>query len=207
MAGICTSVVRDSGGDCEHLTLTSDLDGESVSILTGHNDPRWDVPLDAEEKKELLSLLARWWKGKGANIAQFVGRVLAGEEGTNVKQYGILTRDVTKTNIGTSYVNVPPGLNGERSLVEFTGCTEYRLVVHAVLAGTGPYALRMVRDSDNAVLHESTGIAAQAGEREFDTGIQTLPAAATGLIYVRFQAKSDTAADDPILRRCILMVR
>lgn len=207
MPGICTNSVRDSGGSCEHLTLTVDLDGAPFTVKTGHNDPRWTEALTGDELDVMLRLLARWWKGKGADLAAFIGRVLAGEEATNVKQYGLLTKDVTKTNIGTSYVNVPPGANGERTLIEFTGCTEFQIVVHAVLGGTGTHRLRVVRDSDDAVLYESANIAAAAGERELDTGILTLPAAATGLMYVRFQALSSVGANDPIFRRCMLLVR
>lgn len=204
MAGVCSSVVRDSGGSCEHLTLTVSLDGQEYTIKAGNHDP---APLSDEEKVAMLRLLARWWRGKGADLATFIGRVLAGEEATNVKQYGLITKDVAKTNIGTAYVNVPPGANGERTLVEFTGCTEFRIMVHAVLNGTGTHRMRIVRDSDNAVLYESATIAAAAGEREFDTGILALPAEATGLMFVRFQALSSVGANDPTYRRVVLMVR
>jgi hypothetical protein len=46
-----------------------------------------------------------------------------------------------------------------------------------------------------------------AGERELDTGWLALPAQASGLILVRLQAKSVTAADDPQFRRCVLVVK
>lgn len=207
MAGIVTTSTRDGGSGCNHLSLVVDLDGESVEIKTGEHDPVWQAMLTTDEKRDMLRLLARWWKVKGGDLAAFVGRVLAGEEATNVKQYGVLTKDVTKTNIGTSYVNVPPGANGERTLIEFTGCTEFRIIVHAVMNGTGTHRMRIVRDSDDAVLYESANIAAQAGEREFDTGVLALPAAATGLMYVRFQALSSVGSNDPIYRRCILMVK
>lgn len=207
MPGICTNVVRDSGGTCEHLTLTADLDGETIEIHSGLNDPAWQDALTLDEKKTLLLLLARWWKGKGENIADFIGRTLAGEEATNVKIYHLLMKDVTKTNIGTNYVDVPPGANGERMLVDFMGCTQFRVIVNAVLAQTGAYQMRIVRDSDSAVLYESASINAAAGDREFDTGWQGLPADANGQILVRFQAKSATGADDPVFRRCIMGVK
>jgi hypothetical protein len=206
MAGICTNSVRDSGGSCEHLTLTVDLDGSPLTIKTGHNDPRWLDALTDEEKDTLLRLLARWWKGKGADLAAFIGRVLAGEEATNVEQYLLLSKDVTKTNIGTAYVNVPPGANGERSLVEFTGCTELRLVLNMNAVGTGPWQVRVVRDGDSAVLYESPNITG-AGEKELDTGWLPMPAQASGLELVRFQAKSSVGADDPVFRRLVMLVR
>lgn len=200
MAGICTASTRDSGGSCEHLTLTVSLDGDSFTFKAGHHDP---APLTSDEKLDLLRKLARWHKSKGADLAAFLGRVLLGEEATNVQQQDLLTRDVTKTNIGTAYVNVPPGANGERVLIDFTGCTQYRLRLWANFAGTGPWQVRIVRDSDNAVLYESPSLT-QSGERELDSGWQNLPAAASGAIEVRLQAKSTTAADDPIFHRCTL---
>jgi hypothetical protein len=206
MAGICVTSIRKSGAGCDHRIVTVDLDGESIELHTGEGELD-SMAWGDEEKRQFLLLSAKRARVLGLALDDAVGRVFIGEEATNVKQYGILTKDVTKTNIGASYVNVPPGANGERTLVEFTGCTQFRLTVHAVLAQTGPYQMRIVRDSDDAVLYESASINAAAGEREFDTGIQELPAAATGLIYVRFQARSVTAADDPVFRRCILMVR
>jgi hypothetical protein len=123
-----------------------------------------------------------------------------------VKQYTILAAPVTKGNIGLAWVNVLPGANGERSLVDFTGCTEYRLILHANLVGVGPFGARLVRDSDSAVLYENTSIVG-LGERELDTDWQVLPAQANGLTLVRLQCKSGVANDDPIFRRCILLVR
>lgn len=206
MAGICTISTRQNGAGCDHRNVTISLDGEDVALHIGERDLD-AMSWEAEDKRTFIMYCLKRARVLGLQLDEAVGRVIHGEEATNVKQYGLLTKDVTKTNIGASYVNVPPGANGERTLVEFTGCTEFRLVVHAVLAQTGPYQMRVVRDSDDAVLYESASINAATGEREFDTGIQTLPAAASGLILVRFQAKSVTAADDPVFRRCILMVR
>jgi hypothetical protein len=137
-----------------------------------------------------------------------LNRVIVGEEATNVKSYNLLGPGlaVTKTNIGTTYVNILPGTSGERSLVDFTGCTEFRLIASANLVGTGPFGLRVVRDSDDAVLYENASIAL-TGERELDTNWQTLPGAASGNILVRVQAKSNVAADDPVFRRVTLVVR
>ena len=207
MAGICTNVVRDSGGDCEHLTLATNLDGESITIDTGHKDPAWTAALTADEKKQLLRLLARWWKGKGENIASFAGRILCGEEGTNVKQYAFFGPGaaITKTNIGTAYVNICPGLNGERVAVDFTGCTQFRFFLSANLVGTGQFGARCIRDSDNTVLIENANLGA-AGERDVDSDWQNLPAAflGQGLTLMRLQGKSQTAADGPVFRRCTL---
>lgn len=205
MASICQTAIRKSGGTCDHRQITVLLDGEQIVIEdTGANIDA--MPWDSDAKKLFVSLGVRWLRSRGVSLDSLNGRVINGEEATNVKQYPILTKDITKTNIGTTYVNVPVGANGERSLVDFTGCTEYRLVLHANLIGTGPFGVRLVRDSDDAILYENASIAL-TGERELDTGWQTLPAAASGLILVRFQAKSSVAADDPVFRRLVLGVR
>lgn len=207
MAGICiTSAVRRGGPTCDHRDLPVNLDGEVFVMDTGEAAlaamPWGEVQkrqyiLDSLKRKHVLGQLA---------LDDAAGCVCIGEEATNVKQYAILTRDVTKTNIGTAYVNISPGLNGERSLVEFTGCTQYRLVLNMLTVGIGPWGVRLVRDSDSAVLHEAANITG-AGEKELDTDWLPLPAAASGLALVRLQGKSVTAADDPTFRRAVLLVR
>jgi hypothetical protein len=205
MAGICTNSIRRGGPTCDHRTITVLLDGESITLDTGEGDldgMAWD---DAA-KKLFLRLGLKRLRALGLALDNAIGRVTNGEEATNVKQYMLLSKDVTKTNIGTAYVNVPPGLNGERSLVEFTGCTEFRLVANVNIVGTGNLQIRIVRDSDDAVLYESPNIST-AGEKELDTGWLALPAAASGLGVVRVQAKSSVGADDPLFRRVIMLVR
>lgn len=209
MPGICTNAVRDSGAGCEHLTLTVNLDGESVVIQTGHNDPLWSDSLSADEKRQLLRLLARWWKGKGHNLANFIGRVLAGEEGTNLRLYPIITKDITRTNVGTSYVNVANGANGERKYASFVGATQFRVRLWANLVGTGPFNFRVIRDGDSEVLYESPNIT-QTGERELDTDWLSLPAAfqnSSNGTLLRVQVKSAVAGDDPVIRGCDLGVQ
>ena len=204
MPGICTQSVRDSGGACNHLTLTVNLDGVSYTFKTGSHDPS---PLTSEETVDMLRKLARWWKGKGHDLATFTGRVLCGEEGNNVKQYVILAKDVTKTNIGTAYVNVPPGLNGERVDVDFTGCTQFKLVVRYNLVGTGTHNWRVVDDAllTNVLYTSPNGT--NIGEKEDNSGWTALPSWATGEKALRFQAKATVATDDPIYRGCILYLK
>lgn len=205
MAGICTNSIRRSGAGCDHRTVTVLLDGESIAFDTSEHELD-AMPWGAEEKLQYLRLNAKRLRVAGLALDNAIGRVFGGDEGTNVKPYTLLATPTTKTNIGTAYVNIPAGLNGERTLVQFTGCTEFQLTLHANLVGTGPWQFRVVRDSDSAVLYESPSIT-QTGERELDSGILLLPAAAAGLIYVRLQGKSVFGADDPIVRRCVLMVR
>ncbi len=205
MPGIVTASIRRSGAGCDHRTVTVNLDGSSFEIDTGEGVLD-GMPWDADAKRQFILLGLRRLRALGLTLDDAVNRVTNGDEGSNVRSYDIITKDITKTNIGTAYVDVPAGANGERVLLDFTGCTQYRLILHANLVGSGPFGFRLVRDSDDAVLHENASIAL-TDERELDTDWQTLPAAASGLQLARLQAKSTTGADDPVVRRCILLVR
>ena len=205
MAGIVVGHLRKSGAGCDHRTVTVNLDGETFVIDTGEGELD-DLPWGADEKRRFIVLGLKRLRALGLALDNSIGRVINGEEATNVKQFFLLAKDVTKTNIGTAYVNVPPGLNGERSLVEFTGCTQFRIVLNMNFVGTGPMNARVVKDSDNTVLFESANISG-AGEKELDTNWQSIPAGFSGLEIVRLQAKSNTATDDPVFRRCIMLVR
>jgi hypothetical protein len=191
MPDICTSVTNP--GNCSHRTLV-------IGGRTFQFHPNDLPPLTAEEKDTLFQLALRY---KGVALSELLNRVIVGDEATNVKIYPFFGPGVaiTKTNIGTAYVNICPGANGERLVADFTGCTQYRLMLHANLVGTGQWGARVVRDGDNVVLHENANLGA-AGERELDTDWQTLPAAfqGQGLVVLRAQAKSTTASDDPVFR-------
>lgn len=203
MAAIITAGTVCAGGG-HLLSATVTLDGENITVpLHGES-----APWTADEKQVIAQFLLRRLRAQGVTPAQLVGRVCLGEEATNVKAYNLLGPGVavTKTNIGISYVNILPGANGERSLVDFTGCTQYRFIVSANLVGTGPFGIRAVRDGDSAVLYENATIV-QTGERELDTDWQTLPGAVANLELIRVQAKSLVATDDPVFRRVTLLVR
>lgn len=206
MADLVSNVNACSGG--EHLIL-SGLDDGSVWSGLAVPDSALLEPLTPTEVQLLRKLLLRKLRQSGVpNPAAMIGRVVRGVEATNMKVYDLIAPGaaITKTNIGTSYVNISPRLNGERTLIDFTGCTQYRLVAFANLVGTGQWGLRVVRDSDSAVLHENANLGA-AGERELDTDWQALPAQAAGLIFVRVQGKSTTGADDPVFGSVRLAVR
>lgn len=205
MPGICTASV--SPNNCGHRTLTVNLDG-TIVVLELHENAE---PLSEEEKQQFVVLAARHLRNKGVTLATFLNRCVIGEEASNVKIYTFFGPGaaITKTNIGAAYVNICPGLNGERVAVDFSGCTQYRLMLSANLVGTGQFSARIVRDSDvNDVLHDAPNLGA-AGEREADTDWQNLPAWALGqgITYLRAQAKSQTAADDPVFRRLQLGLR
>ena len=205
MAGICTNSIRKSGAGCDHRTVTVNLDGESIAIETGEG-PLDELPWDDANKRLFILLGLKRLRTLGLALDNAIGRVTNGEEGTNMRQWTILAKDITKTNIGTAYVNIQIGANGERSLVDFTGATQFRIILNANLVGTGQWGARLIRDGDSAVLYENANLGA-SGERELDTDWQALPAAAVGLTTVRLQGKSTTGADDPVFRRCVLLTR
>ena len=196
MADICTALTRCSTG--EHYSLS--ISGRTIAL---HQDDL--TPLEPEEIDQFLRLALR---ARQLNLSTILNRVVVGEEATNVKVYNLLGPGltVTKNNIGITYVNVLNGLNGERTLVDCTGCTQYRFIATVNFVGTGPFGLRVVRDSDSAIFHAADAIAL-TGERELDTDWQTLPAGFAGLELLRVQAKSIVATDDPVFRRVTLVVR
>lgn len=202
MGGICTS--SDNRG------ITVDWDGTPVRLgfLT---DAYLNRPLSSDEQLQLLLLLARRLRTtRGVAIADFVNRVLQGDEATNVKLYTFFGPGsaIVKADIGTSYVNICPGANGERIIVDLTGCTQFRFVLSADLLGVGQWGARCVRDGDSEVLIEQGNLGA-AGLRELDSDWQALPAAflGQGITLLRVQAKSTTATDDPVFHRCQMAVR
>lgn len=196
MADICTALTKCSTG--EHYSLS--ISGRTIALH--QNDL---TTLEPEEIDQFLRLALR---ARQLNLSTILNRVVVGEEATNVKAYNLLGPGltVTKNNIGITYVNVLPGLNGERTLVDCTGCTQYRFIATVNFVGTGPFGLRVVRDSDSAIFHAADAIAL-TGERELDTDWQTLPAGFAGLELLRVQAKSIVATDDPVFRRVTLVVR
>jgi hypothetical protein len=203
MPGICTA--NTSPNACGHRVLTVALDGENFTLHV-HNSTLDAETWDTAAKEAFLKLALRRARSLGLSMADALNRVFVGEEATNVKQYPLLGKDVTKTNIGTSYVNIPPGANGERTLIDLAGCTQFRAVLHANLVATGPFQIRIIRDSDSAVFYESPSLT-QTGERELDTDWQTLPVGFNNFEIVRLQGKSTTGSDDPIFRKCVLYTR
>lgn len=206
VAGICTSDVNLAGGSDAHRRLTISFLGENHVFDYANTELDSLGPLTTAQKRAFLETALRLKREGGLSVVDALNRVFVGDEGSNVKIWPILTKDVTKTNIGTSYVNVPVGLNGERKFVDFTGCTQFRIRLWANLIGTGAFAARIIRDSDSTVLFESTNLGA-AGERELDSGWQNLPAGFTGEEVLRLQAKSATNTDDPIFRSCDLATK
>lgn len=207
MAGVVTGSVRRGGAGCDHRTITVNQDGKTHEFDVGEAD------LDAipwgpdQERQYALWGLRRLRAQSSIALDNIVGRTVTGEEASNVRQYDFLGPGlaITKTNIGTSYVNVLPNTNGQRIFVDCTGCTQFRVIVNANFVLTGQFGVRIVRQSDNTVFCELATIT--AGEKEVDTDWQPMLGAFTGLELLALQAKSITASDDPIFRRTGLLVR
>lgn len=205
MADTIKSIV--SPNSCGHFILGGQ-DGAELWADVPVHESVLSEPLSDEEKAQLRIYLLRILRQKGVTIQQFLNRVIRGDEATNLKTYDLIGPGaaVARANIGTAWRDISNRANGERRLVDFTGCNEFRLVAFANLVGTGPFGMRVVRDSDSAVLYENDAIAV-TGERELDTNWQPLPSAADGLVFVRAQAKSATAADDPVFGSIVIAVR
>lgn len=201
MAGIVLSYTRHlHSATCQHGLLVASFDGTQYSLEV-HDEELANRVVD---KKEMLLDAAKLMMDKGVLLDGISGRVLIGEEATNVKIYQFFGPGaaITKTNIGTAYVNICPGSGGEPLVADFTGCTEYRIRLYANLIGTGQWGAQVKKSNGGGeVLHAAPNIGA-AGERAVDTGWLPLPAAflGQGLVELVAQAKSQTAADDPVFR-------
>lgn len=110
-----------------------------------------------------------------------------------------------KTNVGTSYVNVyssPEHLNGENRPVDSSNCKQYRVLARMKVVGSGDQNLRLV-DGSSAELHNFS--TSGAGEKELDSGWQSIPAGLGEMI--KPQIKSTVSQDDPIVRSIHIWLR
>lgn len=159
-------------------------------IIVADSTPAW---------KKLAKGAARTILQMGANDPAWVGPIVA----------AAATWHETRTfaNIGTSYVviyNTP--LNGGRQPVDFTGCGEYRLIVHVNKIGTGTqsWILEDAASSSNVLQVDDS---AAAANHELDSGWTALPAWATGEKTLIPKGKSTVAGDDPVVYRVVLLLR
>lgn len=218
MAGIVKSTSLCAGGGHSGTVVT--LDGEDIDI--GLSEVELNEALSALEKLQMLRLLARRLRQQGVTLAQFLNRVLLGQEATNVKSYLFFGPGlaITLTNMNgagnLTYTDILPGpagsATGQRVLMDLTGCVEFRAVTNCVLPGTGPYRLRILRENDGAVFYESPNIAASgATERELDTDWTAIPSGASppfaGIEVFKIQARSAVGTDDPVFRRSGMLLR
>jgi hypothetical protein len=123
------------------------------------------------------------------------------------QQVACWPQSVTKTDIGTAYVNAYLGSGGIAQLVNFGGFKQHRWVVQVNKIGTGTQTAGLVDVANAANLIEIAD-AAVAGEHNLDTGWVNLPAWATAADFIlRPMVKSTVATDDPVYRQFALYLR
>jgi hypothetical protein len=136
-----------------------------------------------------------YWRGDGVWATPPGG-------GAFMASLGSVYASVTKTNIGTSYVDVYTTAFDNENLmfVDFTGVNSVRLVYLWDYVGAGTQQVRLVDVDNNAnVLVEAATITADCDP--CDTGWVSLPAAFTSATKkLELQGKSTTSTDDPIAR-------
>ncbi|HTH21801.1 MAG TPA: hypothetical protein VL854_06255 [Nitrososphaeraceae archaeon] len=135
----------------------------------------------------------------GSGLALSSGQLAATGGGT-AKEDLVAAWDVssTKTNIGTSYVDIytQTGSEGKPFWIDFTNKTQYRIVLYWNKIGSGTQQVKFC-DSANPttnILHNFSN----AVSNENDSGLQSLPAFATGRVEIKMMALSSTAGDDPV---------
>jgi hypothetical protein len=117
------------------------------------------------------------------------------------------TKDVTKTNIPTTYTNLYAGNAGEGQLINAYGKKQYRLVVSVNKVGTGTQDTAIV-DVTNAANLVSVSDTGAAGEHTLDSGWIDLPAwLKNGEIIAKPSGRSSLATDDPIYHQVALYLR
>lgn len=118
--------------------------------------------------------------------------------GTRESLVGMWTEPSTKTNIGTSFVDVYVDTNsaGRPVKVDFASKTQYAASIQWDKIGAGTQNVRAV-DADN-VANVLFDVAVVSGDN--DVALASLPAWATGVKRIKLQCKSTTSADDPVFR-------
>lgn len=118
-------------------------------------------------------------------------------------------QSVTKTNIGTSYIDVWVTLFDmeEMTLLHPNNATLFYISFQYDYVGTGTQQCRFVNTANNAeVLYESSTFTADQNSNL--SGWFTKPAWATSLVYsIEMQCKSTVAGDDPIVKGYIVYAK
>ncbi|MCL7412622.1 MAG: right-handed parallel beta-helix repeat-containing protein [ANME-2 cluster archaeon] len=115
-------------------------------------------------------------------------------------------KDITLVDIGTAFVNIYPGVNGEAQQVNFTGYNKYNLIAHVNKVGTGTQSWRL-EDAANSANYLQLDDAGAAGEHELSNLNVNLPSWAVGTINLIPKGSSTVAGDDPVFRRFVLMLK
>lgn len=116
----------------------------------------------------------------------------------------ITTQPVTKTNIGTSYVDIYTDFGGRPFFIDTTGFTKMAIQVLWTRVGTGTQTMQIVNHANGEVILESPALTTQSNE------FTNVAIPANYLNFKgkwRLQAKSTTAADDPVFAGFALYLR
>jgi hypothetical protein len=112
-------------------------------------------------------------------------------------------RQKTLTNMNGAAANTYVDVYGaafepDYHVIDFTNATQFRIVFVFDRVGGGTQRLRWVNQADNTeVLYESAAFTTD--QDGVDTGWQSIPAAfSASTETIEFQARSSTAADDPV---------
>lgn len=209
VANIC------QGGD--HADVTTTIQGETFTLDRERLGGDLRTALSALERRQFAYLACRVLFQSGVPLSKFLNRVLLGQEATSVQTYPLVGPGaaILRSNAGTTYGNALPGINGQRQFVDFTGKTEFRIMLNVNFGQTG-HSLRIVRHSDSAVLYERSPIAL-TGDQELDTGADAaavngwLPLPSWSLTtegnFVRLEHKAPAGTTAMTVRNCELALR
>lgn len=115
------------------------------------------------------------------------------------------TRNITKTNIGSAFVDIYNDANasGYELDVDFTGFTQVAATICWNKIGTGTQNVRVVQADDVAnVLFDAVVVSGRN-----PVALVALPAWAIGVKRLKLQGKSTTSTDDPIFHTCAVYLK
>jgi len=105
------------------------------------------------------------------------------------------SQSVTKTNIGTAYVDLFTDYGGRPFFVDTTGFTRLAVQILWTKVGTGTQTMQIVNHANDAVVLESPSLTTQSNE----FANVAIPQAFLNFKGKwRLQVKSTTASDDPV---------
>jgi hypothetical protein len=99
---------------------------------------------------------------------------------------------ITLTNIGTTFLTLGA------ALVQTAGITEVIFGVRVQKIGNGTQSWRLFNDTDVSQIAIIDDTAAAGSEKNLSTTVSFSPALGAGIKTILVQAKSTTAADDPV---------
>src|SRR5215212_7970544 len=157
---------------------------ESFSFVFDHAD---DIA-ESDFKTALSNMRGFKLDGINTNIAKFIDEI-------KTDQLFFTTETaVTKTNVGTAYIDIFTDFGGRPFFIDTTGFTGMAVQILWTKIGTGTQTLRIVEDSTNIQIIESGSLV--TGSNDFSNVV--IPQGALNFKGKwRLQCKSTVASDDP----------